>query len=140
MRFTAAHGETSRIRVVGADGTGDRAVTSGRRRDFGPDWSPDGERLVFHRVIGNRSVIHVMRADGTALRALRAPGSSVDPAWSPDGTQIVFASGRPAATHADDPRGQFDLYVMNADGSGVRRITWTRNNEGDPDWQPRAGP
>jgi Tol biopolymer transport system component len=50
-----------------------------------------------------------------------------EPAWSPDGRRIVFASRR---------AGTFDLYTMNADGSGTRRLTSTKDDDGQPDWSP----
>ncbi|NDJ60963.1 MAG: hypothetical protein GYB67_07550, partial [Chloroflexi bacterium] len=44
-------------------------------------------------------------------------------AWSPDGTQLAFESRRD---------GNFEIYVMNADGSNVRRLT----DHPEPDWSP----
>jgi Tol biopolymer transport system component len=48
------------------------------------------------------------------------------PSWSPDGTKIVFVSTRD---------GNYEIYVMNADGSGQMRLT--NNNDGDeyPRWR-----
>ena len=51
----------------------------------------------------------------------------IEPAWSPDGRQIAFASKR---------RGSFDVFVMNADGTGTRRLTSTSGDEGHPTWSP----
>jgi Tol biopolymer transport system component len=50
-----------------------------------------------------------------------------EPAWSPDGTTIAFASKR---------SGSFDLYAMSADGSGTRRLTSTKEDDGQPTWSP----
>jgi Tol biopolymer transport system component len=51
----------------------------------------------------------------------------IEPAWSPDGTTIAFASKR---------SGNFDLYAMNADGSGTRQLTSTKDDDVQPDWSP----
>ena len=51
----------------------------------------------------------------------------IDPAWSPDGSTIAFASKR---------SGTFDLYAMNRDGSGTRRLTSTKEDETQPSWSP----
>jgi TolB protein len=51
----------------------------------------------------------------------------VDPAWSPDGGRIAFASKR---------GGSFDLFVMNADGTGSRRLTSTKEDDVHPSWSP----
>jgi Tol biopolymer transport system component len=61
------------------------------------------------------------------------PGSDIEPAWSPDGTRIAFASNRD---------GDWDIYVMDADGGNVRRLTGTRGHRDalrgdyDPAWSP----
>jgi TolB protein len=49
------------------------------------------------------------------------------PAWSPDGTRIAFYSERD---------GNAEIYVMHADGTGVRRLTRTSADEGYPAWSP----
>jgi TolB protein len=63
-------------------------------------------------------------ADGTDLtRLTHSPGPDFDPSWSPDGTKIAFRSER---------SGEPELWVMNADGTGQRRLT-----EGlSPAWSP----
>lgn len=94
---------------------------------FGPDWSPDGRKLVYW-IWGEADgdfgwQVFVINADGTGERRLRA---GVSPAWSPDGTRIVFAR-----------RG--GLATMHPDGSDVRAVTVHDNTvqwHGLPDWQP----
>ena len=49
------------------------------------------------------------------------------PSWSPDGTQIAFASRR---------ENNWDLYLMNADGGGLRRLTDDPAYDGEPAWSP----
>ena len=57
------------------------------------------------------------------------PGGGVDglPAWSPNGTQMAFASDRD---------GNFEIYVMDADGSGLTRLTKDPASDGQPGWSP----
>ncbi len=61
-----------------------------------------------------------------------------NPRWSPDGSQIAFASNRAhyEGTSPEPGEPDFDLYVMNADGSNVRRVTTDPANERDPSWMP----
>ena len=54
-------------------------------------------------------------------------GANGSPSWSPDGERIAFYSDRD---------GSAEIYVMNADGSGVERLTHTEANEGAPAWSP----
>jgi Tol biopolymer transport system component len=55
-----------------------------------------------------------------------------DPAWSPDGTQIAFRRRVPNGTNA----GNFDVYVMAADGTGLRAIAETPAQDFKPIWSP----
>jgi hypothetical protein len=66
--------------------------------------------------------VYVARADGRGMRRITTSGGRA-PVWSPDGTQIAFER-RPF------------IYVMNADGSHVRRLVRGR----DPAWQPLPAP
>jgi Tol biopolymer transport system component len=50
-----------------------------------------------------------------------------DPAWSPDGSEIAFTSNRDGRTH---------VFVMNADGTGTRRVTKTQHSDEHPTWSP----
>ena len=123
------------IFVMNADGSGLRQVTFNTVDDGGPAWSPDGEQLVFHRVL-DYSEIHpnidlmTIRVDGTHERNLtRSPGI-VDHygIWSPDGREIVFAR--------DDSLLENDIATIRPDGSHLRPLTSTPTDEEHPDWSP----
>lgn len=92
--------------------------------------------LIFVSTRDGDYAIFAMDADGSReMRLTPALGSEahdalyfqVEPAYSPDGRLIAFASRRGPS---------FDLYVMNADGTGTRQLTSTRANDGHPTWSP----
>jgi TolB protein len=114
-----------------------------------PAWSPDGRRIAFFWPYGRLKMIRgeewievgaiaVMDADGGNVRQLtqlRRPTSSedIEPVWSPDGKRIAFVRLNSTA----QPHDGRAIFVMNADGSGQRRLTPWRLNAGDhPDWSP----
>jgi hypothetical protein len=87
---------------------------------FEPAWSPDGTKLVFD---GGR----VANADGTVATPI--PNVGGEPAWSPDGTKIAFIQ-------SDFPNG-YDIYTVNADGSGLTNVTNSPSQDDlYPDWSP----
>ena len=68
-----------------------------------------------------------MPTPAPATRLTDNDAIDVSPDWSPDGQRIAFFSDRD---------GNLDIYVMNADGSGLARLTYDGANDGVPDWSP----
>jgi tricorn protease-like protein len=113
--------------------------------DGHPAWSPDGSQIIFVSSRDNGMMtyvdtdIYVMEADGAGMANLTHGYSSVEyrPNWSPDGKSIVFEGDRdPAQRSPDTVELNWDLYVVNADGSGVQRLTFASVPEGQAAWSP----
>lgn len=102
----------------------------------GPAWSPDGSRIAFDRSQGGNFDVYVMNADGSNVKQLtHDPADDARPAWSPDGRSIAFHSTRDRPAGVAPSNTPFlDIYVMQADGSNVRRLTANQYFDGHPDW------
>jgi len=85
-----------------------------------PDWSPDGNRILYYVY---PSSIKSMKIDGTDVRTLRSVSADAMPRWSPDGSKIVFTEGN-------------NIWTMNADGTGAQAIVTLSTNESAPAWSP----
>ena len=122
------------IYVINADGTNLQQLTSnGAFYDEGPDWSPDGTKIIFDRSRNHGSDngdIYVMNSDGTnQTRLTRGGKDDFYPIYSPDGSQIVFSRGKGSGFN-------IDIYIMNADGRNVIRLTHERGWDSASDWGP----
>ena len=121
------------IFVMNADGSGLRQLTYNTVDDGGPAWSPNGDRLVFHRWLDDdipSADLMTVRVNGTGERNLtRSPGiMDRYGVWSPDGREIVFMR--------DDSGRENDISTIRPDGSHLRALTDTPTDEEAPDWSP----
>jgi Tol biopolymer transport system component len=93
--------------------------------------------LVFVSTRDGDYALYEMDADGGGQRRLTEHEASIssparlffqiEPAWSPDGAKIAFASRR---------SGDFEVYVMDRDGTGTTKLTSTTDNASHPTWSP----
>jgi TolB protein len=107
-------------------------LLSGTDSASSPDFSPDGSRMLYVSDAANTGDLDIIVYDiatGTELAEIlgSGPDRESSPEYSPDGSSIVFR-GR--------SDGNSDIYVMDADGSNVVRLTDDPAFDGDPTWTP----
>jgi len=75
--------------------------------------------------------IFEMKPDGSGATQLthNTLVTDLSPAWSPDGRKIAFVSSQPG-------RVNFNIYIMDADGSNAKKLTTSPAQESDPTWSP----
>jgi TolB protein len=123
--------------VLNAHGRGIHRVTPwSLHAGDGPDWAPDGSRLLFrsNEDTDKQSQYYTVRPDGTGLTQLTdfPQGTQIFSAtYSPDGSQIVFAKA--------DANGPGDLWAMNADGTNQHPVLQAPPWDSAPDWGSAAG-
>ena len=132
VRFSAQEG----IHVAHADGARARRLTG--KWSLQAAWSPDGRTIAFRSYRDGNSEVYVMNADGSGQRNLtRNLRDDSTPVWSPDGRKIAFLRGFDAEHgSAGSHRDPSEVYVMNADGSGQKRLTRNPGFDQSPAWSP----
>ena len=104
------------------------SVTQGSMQFWFPDASPDGQWLTAYSM-GEQRHIYVMRTDGTDQRDLTPDNFRHSwPRWAPDGDRIAFTSRR---------TGNYELWIINRDGSGLRQLTQSAGGHYSP-WSADA--
>jgi TolB protein len=124
----------SRIWLMNSDGSGARPITDPPRAgewgdavlpfgDYDPRISPDGEKVVFSRLVDDESQhgnydLFLVDVDGTGLTRLTETGYTQGVAdWSNDGESLIYILA------AVGEEGRYDAYMMNADGTDNHNIT-----------------
>lgn len=150
--------------VMDVDGSNQINLTGDSAGNLYPSWLPDGQRIIFLSLRDGGFQFYSVKTDGSGLtmldsglppsehlpgrfgiylfedgeiwiggggsmEAIRDSGMALGecPTWSPDGTQIAFHSSRD---------GNKEIYVMNADGSGLTRLTDNAASDLRPAWSP----
>ncbi|XP_062212963.1 uncharacterized protein LOC133913743 [Phragmites australis] len=127
---------------------GIRRLTEGPWSDTMCNWSPDGEWIAFasdrHNPGGGSFAIYMVHPNGTGLRRVvhSSDGGRTNHPWfSPDSKTLVFTSDYAAVSaepisnpHHYQPYGE--IFTVNIDGSGIRRLTHNSFEDGTPSWTP----
>lgn len=105
------------------DGTGQTRLTTNAGQDWYHAVSPDGTTIAYQC----DDHINLMNVDGSNIRRLTSPAGYRDarPTFSPDGRYLAFATNRD---------GNWEIYRMKIDGTGVTRLTNNTWNDTAPAW------
>lgn len=128
------------VYIMNPDGSGLRSLVRSSPTEYDPIASPDGAFVAYTYLGDTECGIRVMDADGQRQRMITSAVPNLcdgHPTWSPDGTRIAF--DRPVSA-----LGGYDIWIVNADGSGAQNVTNTDKelpggDETRPSWSPDGG-
>src|SRR5579871_2035396 len=125
--FPARDFRPARLIVINEDGSGakDLTGTTPNEPNTGfPSWSPDSKKIVF-RVWGKDvRGLKVMNLEDHSVKVLTTDWDNF-PFWSPDGKKILFTRQKDV---------DFDIFLMNADGTDVQQLTNSPGSDGHANW------
>ena len=111
------------IYSIDINGNGLQRLTNKIGSLAAPELSSDGQRIIF---ANSGNGLWVMSPNGSSPHAITSK-DDIDPTWSPDGSMIAFASNR---------QGQRQLFVANANGKKVEKVTDLKQMGGRSSWSP----
>ncbi len=128
IAFRGENGSTSEIYVSDFDGHNEKGVTKDGSLGVSPCWVPGHLALYYTSYkLGNPDIFYHNLSTGERRVFARYGGSNMSPAVSPDGAKVAMILSKDGWT---------DLYVCNSDGSGLRRLTKSPQDESSPCWSP----
>jgi TolB protein len=119
----------AQIAMIAADGSGFRELTSGPNNNGFPSMAPDGRRFVYRTFGPGGEGLRVMNIETRAITTLTS-GYDNFPLWSPRGDLIMFSRLE---------QGDYEIFTIKPDGTGVRRLTSSPGNDAHQGWSPDGG-
>jgi TolB protein len=128
IAYVVKRGNRYELQIADADGAGAETALASFEPIISPAWSPDGRRLAYVSFENKKPVVYVHSLlDGKRQVAANFRGSNSAPAWSPDGKTLAVSLSR---------EGGSQIFLMNPDGSGVRRLTSSTAIDTEPRYSP----
>jgi TolB protein len=129
--YVAARGGNKEIMAMDYDGQDVRQITHLGTISLSPHVSPDNSRVAFSTLGRAGWTLKLFSLDLNRAVAFNSPvGTTLSPAWSSDGAHLAFSSDRAA--------GDSEIYVSDATGGGIRRLTSFRGPDVSPTWNPKT--
>jgi TolB protein len=129
--FTSDRSGGPQIFLMSADGSNVRRLTFEGDYNAAPVWSPRGNLIAYVcRTPKKEYKLCVITPDGQKrLQLTTGLGVDDSPSWSPDGRHLVFSS---------TVEGKSQIYMIDADGKDLERITFTGTHNSAPSWSPAS--
>ncbi len=129
--FTSNRNGFLNIYIMDRNGKNIRQITNNlKTQTYGAVWAPNRNVIAYVSTeeLNGETDIYTLNVDSPRAKPInitKSPYHDTSPVWSPDGTQILFVSNRDSDN---------ELYIMNSDGSNVRRVTHTAEPKDNPSW------
>ena len=128
IAFRQVHGRNTEIHVADFDGHNATRLTHDNSIAAGPEWTPNNDTLYYYSYRRHNPDIYSHNLQtGARQPVARYSGSNISPAVSPDGRRVAMVLSK---------AGSPDIWVGSANGTGLRRLTTTKDDESSPCWSP----
>jgi TolB protein len=131
--FVSTRPGSPQIYVMSSDGTDQELLApydyGATGASNGPEWSPDGAAVAFHRDIDRAPQVFLLEVGSRRFKQLTSSGRNTDPTWAPDGRHLAFVSDR---------SGRRQVWVIDTETGRIRQLPLP----GDvrlPHWSRRIG-
>jgi Tol biopolymer transport system component len=133
LAFTSHRDNTIAIYIIDLTSGELRSFSRTKRSPTQPDWSPDGERIAYIDNPAHPGIdyeLFVTNSVGSTPQQLTDTAgyqTYAAPDWSPDGSRLCVASNE---------NGNFDIFLIDPDGSNLQQLTFSDADERAPTWSP----
>jgi TolB protein len=128
VAFVSNRDGNDELYMMDYDGHNQTRLTFNKIKDYMPAWSADGRTLAYTAYQGETAGLYLLNIYEQTRTPVFDKGTCAAASFSPDGRWLAFASTQ--------DRSNTDIYLARADGTGVRRLTFSPSVETAPTWSP----
>jgi TolB protein len=128
LSYVIKTGGRYQLQISDSDGQDAHIALSSPEPIISPAWSPDGTKVAYVSFEKKKPIVYIHDLPtGRRVVVSDQKGNNSAPAWSPDGRTLAVALSR---------TGNTQIFAVNADGSGLRRLTQGSSIDTEPAFSP----
>ncbi len=128
LSYVSRVGGRYQLLISDSDGQNSQVALTSNEPIISPSWSPDGRRVAYVSFEAKKPVVYVHDlATGKRTLVSNQKGNNSAPSWSPNGQHLALALSRDGNTQ---------VYQVNADGSGIHRLSRSSAIDTEPQYSP----
>jgi len=128
--FISNRDENDELYMMDYDGHNQTRITFNKIKDYMPAWSADGRNIAYTSYRKGRAGLYTLNPYEGKIVEVSNEGTNFGPSFSPDGKKLAFCSTL--------QEGNSEIYVANADGSKIKRLTFNKAIDTAPTWSPTS--
>jgi TolB protein len=128
--FVSDRDGNDELYMMDYDGQNQTRLTFNKTRDYMPAWSADGKKIAFtsYKKVGEAG-LYLLDLEAGKITPIATRGTNFSPSFSPDAKKLAFCS---------TTDGNAEIYVANADGKNIKRLTFNEATDTSPSWSPTS--
>jgi len=128
--FVSDRDGNDELYMMDYDGQNQTRLTFNKTRDYMPAWSADGKKIAFtsYKKLGEAG-LYLLDLEAGKITPVATRGTNFSPSFSPDAKKLAFCS---------TTDGNAEIYVANADGKNIKRLTFNEATDTSPSWSPTS--
>lgn len=129
IAFVSDRDGNDEIYMMDYDGQNQTRLTFNKTRDYMPTWSKDGKKIAYTSYKSLVAGLYLLDLEAGKVASISTRGTNFSPSFSPDGKKLAFCSTMD---------GNSEIYVANADGKNIKRLTFNEAIDTAPSWSPTS--